>query len=150
MKADDKFMRQALDLAREAGDLDEVPVGAVVVLEGEIIGRGFNQPITSHDPSAHAEISALRDAATRVGNYRLPGADLFVTIEPCTMCAGALVHARIRRLVFGATEPRAGAVVSTAQVLRNPGLNHRVEVVQGVLAETCADLISDYFKAKRR
>ena len=137
-------------LAREAGDLDEVPVGAVVVLEGEIIGRGFNQPITSHDPSAHAEISALRDAATRVGNYRLPGADLFVTIEPCTMCAGALVHARIRRLVFGATEPRAGAVVSTAQVLRNPGLNHRVEVVQGVLAETCADLISDYFKAKRR
>jgi len=144
------FMGEALKLAREAGALDEVPVGAVVVLNGEVIGRGFNRPISSSDPTAHAEVGALRDAAIRVGNYRLPEADLYVTIEPCTMCAGALVHARIRRLIFGATEPRAGAVVSSARVLENPGLNHRVEVVQGVLAEDCAELISDYFKAKRR
>ena len=150
MSISETFMGEALKLAREAGALDEVPVGAVVVLNGEVIGRGFNRPISSSDPTAHAEVGALRDAAIRVGNYRLPEADLYVTIEPCTMCAGALVHARIRRLIFGATEPRAGAVVSSARVLENPGLNHRVEVVQGVLAEDCAELISDYFKAKRR
>src|SRR6186713_3279074 len=122
-------MRRALALAAAGRAAGEVPVGAVVVLDGTVIGEGANQPIGSNDPTAHAEIVALRAAATRVGNYRLTGATLYVTIEPCTMCAGALVHARVRTLVFGAREPRAGAVVSTASAIENAALNHRVEVL---------------------
>lgn len=149
LQDDDAPMREALRLAAEAGACGEVPVGAVVVRDGVIIGRGFNRPITSVDPTAHAEIVALRQAAAYIRNYRLTGSDLYVTVEPCAMCAGALVHARIRRVVFGAREPRAGAVVSTARVLALPGLNHRVEVVEGVLAEDAQRLMVDFFKARR-
>lgn len=143
------WMRAALELAQEAADQGEVPVGAVVVREGKIIGRGCNAPITKADPTAHAEINALREAAMTAGNYRLPGATLVVTVEPCTMCAGALLHARIETLVFGAREPRAGAVFSSAKVLENPGLNHRVTVVEGVLAEQCGALMSSFFRERR-
>lgn len=142
-------MREALRLATLAAAQGEVPVGAVVVLDDVIVGRGFNRPISAKDPTAHAEVVALRSAAAYLANYRLTGADLYVTIEPCTMCAGALVHARIRRLVFGAREPRAGAVVSTAAVLATPGLNHRVEVVEGVLAGEAQRLMHEFFRAKR-
>lgn len=145
----EEWMRLALDLAGQARAAGEVPVGAVVVLDDEVIGRGFNQPISQHDPTAHAEIRAIRDAAARLGNYRLPGSTLVVTVEPCTMCAGALIHARIARLVFGAREPRAGAVTSTATVLGNAALNHRVEVVEGVLAEECSELMTSFFKERR-
>ncbi len=142
-------MREALRLATLAAAQGEVPVGAVVVLDDVIVGRGFNRPISAKDPTAHAEVVALRSAAAYLANYRLTGADLYVTIEPCTMCAGALVHSRIRRLVFGAREPRAGAVVSTAQVLATPGLNHHVEVVEGVLAGEAQRLMQEFFRAKR-
>ncbi len=142
-------MREALDLAARAGASGEVPVGAVVVREGECIGRGANRPIGSVDPTAHAEIEALRDAARRVGNYRLPGADLYVTVEPCLMCAGAVVHARIRRLVYGAPEPKSGAVASTICGLAVAGHNHRVIVLQGVLAEECAAAMKTFFAARR-
>lgn len=142
-------MRQALALGRRAGEQGEVPVGAVLVRNGEVVGEGWNQPIGSHDPTAHAEVVAIRDAARRVGNYRLPGSTLYVTVEPCTMCAGALVHARIALLVFGAAEPRAGAVLSSAAVLDNPGLNHRVSVTGGVLADDCAALLKEFFAARR-
>ena len=142
-------MHEALRLAARAAALGEVPVGAVVVLDGVIVGRGYNRPISGVDPTAHAEIVALRQAAAYLGNYRLTGADLYVTIEPCTMCAGALVHARIARLVFGAREPRAGAVVSAAQVLAAPGLNHRVEVVEGVCADEAQRLMQEFFKERR-
>lgn len=142
-------MRYALELAEQAGRLNEIPIGAVVVKDGEIIGRGFNRPITASDPSAHAEIEALRDAALALGNYRLSGTSMVVTVEPCTMCAGALIHARIERLIFGAREPRAGAICSAAQVLDNPNLNHRVEVVEGVLANECSKLMSDFFQERR-
>ncbi len=142
-------MREALRLAAVAATYGEVPVGAVVVLDEVIVGRGYNRPITGIDPTAHAEIVAIRQAAAYTGNYRLTGASLYVTIEPCTMCAGALVHARIARLVFGAREPRAGAVVSTAQVLAAPGLNHRVEVVEGVLAEEAQRLMQEFFRRRR-
>jgi len=144
------WMREALQLADQAKKLGEVPVGALLVLDGEIIGRGYNQPIVSSDPTAHAEIVALRDAATKTGNYRLPGSTLVVTVEPCTMCAGALIHARVQQLVFGAREPRAGAVRSSAAVLDNPTLNHRVEVIEGVMAAECSDLMTDFFSARRR
>jgi tRNA(adenine34) deaminase len=142
-------MREALRLAAYAADRGEVPVGAVVVIDEVIVGRGYNRPILAHDPTAHAEIVAIRQAASYLGNYRLTGADLYVTVEPCTMCAGALVHARIRRLVFGTREPRAGAVVSTAQVLTAPGLNHRVEVVEGVLADEAQRLMQEFFRSRR-
>lgn len=142
-------MREALRLAAYAGSLGEVPVGALVVREGVVIGRGFNRPIVATDPTAHAEIVALRQAAAYTGNYRLTGCDLYVTVEPCTMCAGALVHARIARLVFGAREPRAGAVVSTMEVLASASLNHRVEVVDGVLADEAQRLMQDFFRARR-
>lgn len=142
-------MRCALELAQQAARLNEVPIGAVVVKDGEIIGRGFNRSITASDPSAHAEIEALRDAALALGNYRLSGTSMVVTVEPCTMCAGALIHARIERLIFGAREPRAGAVCSSAQVLDNPNLNHRIEVVEGVLANECSKLMSDFFQERR-
>src|SRR5438105_187413 len=133
-------------LAREAG---EVPIGAVVVLDGLIVGRGFNQPIRAGDPTAHAEIVALRDAAQRVGNYRLTGATLCVTIEPCLMCVGALVHARIGTLVFGATEPKSGAVVSSVRGGELPGLNHRFEVVSGVREVECRELMQAFFRDRR-
>jgi tRNA(adenine34) deaminase len=142
-------MRSALALARRAGAAGEVPVGAVVVRDGAVLGEGTNQPIGAHDPTAHAEIVALRAAAAAVGNYRLTGATLYSTIEPCTMCAGALVHARIERLVYGGREPRAGAVVSTARVLDNPSLNHRVAIVAGVLEAECAALLTDFFRGRR-
>lgn len=146
---DEAPMREALRLAALAGEQGEVPVGAVVVLDGVIVGRGCNRPVTARDPTAHAEIVALRQAAAYVGNYRLTGAQLYVTVEPCTMCAGALVHARIGTLIFGTREPRAGAVVSTAQVLAAPGLNHRVEVNEGMFADDAQRLMQEFFRARR-
>ena len=146
----EKWMQVDLGLAAKAAQQDKVPVGAVVVSDNQIVGRGFNQPIGRHDPTAHAEIMALRDAASALGNYRLPGCTLVVTVEPCTMCAGALVHARIEQLIFGAREPRAGAVCSSAQVLDNQGLNHKVTVVEGVLEKECKALMSAFFKERRK
>jgi tRNA(adenine34) deaminase len=145
----DILITAALDEARRARDAGEVPIGAVVALNGEIVGRGFNQPISSGDPTAHAEIVALRDAAARVGNYRLTGATLCVTIEPCLMCVGALVHGRIGTLLYGADEPRMGAVVSTVRGLELPGHNHQVEVHSGWRADECRALIQDFFRARR-
>mgnify|MGYP001065740762 CR=1 FL=1 len=145
----DAFMHAALDEARAGAAAGEVPVGAVVVVEGRIVGRGFNRPITSTDPTAHAEIVALREAARGVGNYRLTGATLYVTVEPCLMCAGALVHARIALLVFGTTEPKAGAVVSTLRALEHGALNHRVEVEAGVLEEECRQVVQEFFQQRR-
>lgn len=145
----DDLMSAALEQARRARDAGEVPIGAVVALGGEIVGRGFNQPITSGDPTAHAEIIAIREAAARVGNYRLTGATLCVTIEPCLMCVGALVHARIATLVYGAAEPRTGAVVSTVRGGELPGHNHRFEVVGGVLDEQCRSLMQEFFIERR-
>ena len=142
-------MREALALASEAGSQGEVPVGAVVVRDGVMLAHGHNKPIGSNDPTAHAEMVALRAAADAVGNYRLPGAELYVTIEPCLMCAGALVHARIARLIFGALEPKAGAVVSNHRVLAATGLNHRVTVAGGVLAQESAALLRAFFAARR-
>ena len=149
MSNDEDWMREAYALAERAAQLDEVPVGAILVRNGEVIGRGYNQPITGTDPTAHAEIVALRAAARASGNYRLPGSTLYVTIEPCTMCAGALVHARVERLVFGAREPRQGSVRSVAQVLDTPGRNHTVEVAEGVLAEECGALLQHFFRRRR-
>jgi len=150
MQNDDEYwMLKALALAKNAAELGEVPVGAVIVLDGKIIGKGWNQPITANDPTAHAEIVALRDAARAVSNYRLVGADMYVTLEPCSMCAGAIVHSRLRRLVFGAAEPKAGAVSSQQQFLEADFLNHKVEWVGGVLAQPCGDVISAFFKARR-
>src|SRR6516165_7095804 len=137
---DDDLIAAALDEARRAQEAGEVPIGAALAVSGEIVGRGFNQPIGSGDPTAHAEIMAIRDAARRVGNYRLTGARLGVTIEPCLMCVGALVHARISTLVFGAREPRTGALVSTVKGADLPGLNHRFEVVAGVREAECREL----------
>lgn len=147
--ADIDFMRLALAEAQLAADLGEVPVGAVLVHQGQVIGRGFNQPISSNDPSAHAEMVALRQAALAQNNYRLPGTTLYVTLEPCTMCAGLLIHSRVSRLVFGASEPRAGAVVSRAQVLDQTWMNHRIEVEGGVLAEECGEVLRAFFKGRR-
>src|SRR5262245_58619364 len=142
-------MQMALDLGAEAATLGEVPVGAVVVLDGAVVGTGFNQPISSVDPTAHAEIVALRAAARALGNYRLTGATVYVTIEPCLMCVGAMIHARIQEVVFGVSEPRSGALVSAARAHETPGLNHRLGVRQGVLAEECRSLIRGFFEAKR-
>ena len=142
-------MREALAQARLAGEAGEVPVGAVVVLNGDIIGYGRNQPIGAIDPTAHAEVVALRDAARRIGNYRLSGATLYVTVEPCLMCVGAMIHARIGTLVFGAHEPRSGAAVSAGQGFDTPGLNHRVSIVAGVLDEECRELMQRFFREKR-
>ncbi len=144
-----EFMRAALDQARQALDAGEVPIGAVVVLDERIVGIGFNQPIRRVDPTAHAEVIALRDAAQAVGNYRLTGATLYVTVEPCLMCVGALVHARIATLVYGAAEPKAGAIQSTLRALEHPALNHRVEVVGGVLENECRELIQTFFRSRR-
>lgn len=147
---DEIFMREALSLAKQAWAEGEVPVGAVVVQGEEIIGRGYNRPITKHDPTAHAEIQALRDAAHRLGNYRLPGCTLYVTIEPCTMCAGAIMHARIARVVYGARDAKTGAHGSVVDLFAEPRLNFHAEVVGGVLAEECGKLLSDFFAERRR
>ena len=146
---DGRLMREAIVEARRARDRDEVPVGAVVVLDGVVVGRGYNQPIGGVDPTAHAEIVALRDAARTVDNYRLTGAALYVTVEPCLMCAGAIVHARIGWLVYGVAEPKAGVVRSAMQVLDDPSLNHRVEVVGGVLEPECRELMRAFFAERR-
>ena len=145
----DRLMAEALVEARRARDVGEVPIGAVVVMDGEIVGRGFNHPISAVDPTAHAEIAAMRDAATRVGNYRLTDSTLCVTIEPCLMCVGAIVHARIGTLVYGAAEPRTGAVVSTVRGVELPGHNHRVDVVAGVREDECRSLMVEFFKERR-
>lgn len=147
--ADIGFMQAALDLAREAGSLYEVPVGAVVVMENRIVGRGFNQPISRHDPTAHAEIMALRDAAARLGNYRLPGSTLYVTLEPCVMCTGAIMHARVARVVFGARDPKTGAAGSVIDLYGEERLNHHADIEGGVLAEECGALLSSFFAARR-
>jgi len=149
MDPHDTFMRAALDEARRGFTAGEVPVGAVVVLNSEIVGRGFNQPIGASDPTAHAEIVALRQAARALGNYRLVGSTMYVTIEPCLMCVGAMVHARVETLVFGAPEPKAGAVVSSCRAHELPSLNHRIEVVGGVLEEDCRAVIQEFFRTRR-
>jgi len=141
-------MSAALEQATKAHDLGEVPVGSVIVQAGKLIGQGFNQAIHKHDATAHAEVVALRDAAQRVKNYRLPQTTLYVTIEPCMMCVGAMVHARIERVVFGALEPKAGAVVSHG-LLANAWLNHRIQVTSGILDERCGGMLSDFFAARR-
>jgi tRNA(adenine34) deaminase len=146
---DEQWMRQALLLAAEAEKAGEVPVGAVLVLENEIVSTGRNSPIHRHDPTAHAEILAIREAAAKVGNYRLGGAALYVTLEPCAMCAGALVHARISRLVFGARDLRFGGVRSKFQIADSELLNHQVEIVEGVLAAECTELMQRFFSTKR-
>ncbi len=146
---DTEFMGLALDLAREAGAAGEVPVGALVVLEGEIVGRGFNQPIGRSDPTAHAEIMALRDAAARLGNYRLPGCSLYVTLEPCAMCAGAIMHARVARVVFGARDPKTGVAGSVIDLFREERLNHHAEIIGGVLEAECGGMLSAFFAARR-
>src|SRR5438132_925538 len=145
----DELMAGALEEAGRARDAGEVPIGAVVLIDGAIVGRGFNQPISSGDPTAHAEIVAIRAAATAVGNYRLSGATLCVTIEPCLMCVGACVHARIGTLVYGAAEPRTGALVSTVRAAEFAGHNHRIEVVAGVREEECRALMQAFFRARR-
>lgn len=148
--ADQTYMQAALQLAREAAAAGEVPVGAVVVRDGEIIGRGYNAPISSHDPSAHAEIRALRDAAATIGNYRLVGCTLYVTLEPCAMCAGAIQHARIARLVYGASDPKTGCCGSVIDLMSEQRLNHHAgEITRGVMAEQCGGLLSAFFAARR-
>ena len=142
-------MREALELAREADRRGEVPVGAIVVLNGDVVGRGFNQPIGASDPTAHAEIVALRDAAQRIGNYRLTGATLYVTIEPCQMCVGAMIHARVARVVYGAREPKAGAIESAMRAHEHPSLNHRLAAEGGVLEEECRAAIQAFFEQRR-
>jgi tRNA(adenine34) deaminase len=145
----DDLMRQALVEARKALDAGEVPIGAVVALDGRVVGAGFNQPIGGVDPTAHAEVLALRAAARAVGNYRLTGATLCVTLEPCAMCVGAIVHARIGMLVYGAPEPKTGAVGSTMALLEHPSWNHRVEVVSGVLETECREIVQRFFQNRR-
>lgn len=144
------FMREALALAAQGAALGEVPVGAVLVQDGQIIGRGFNCPISRHDPSAHAEMVAIRDAALQLENYRLPGSTLYVTLEPCSMCAGLIVHSRIQRVVYGATEPKAGVALSRGQFFAQDFLNHRVLVEGGVLADECGAALSDFFRQRRQ
>jgi len=147
---DERFMRRALELAQHARDAHaEVPVGAVLVKDGDIVGEGWNHNIGTHDPTAHAEIGALRDAGKRVGNHRLPGASLYVTLEPCAMCAGAIVHARIARVVFAADDPKTGAAGSVFDTLVSPLHNHRVEVARGLLADESATLLREFFRARR-
>jgi tRNA(adenine34) deaminase len=146
---DEDAMRLALAEAERARSLGEVPIGAIVVVEGRVVGTACNRPISSNDPTAHAEIGALREAARAVGNYRLTGATLYVTVEPCLMCVGAMVHARIGLVVFGAAEPKSGALISTVRAHESPGLNHRLEILAGVLEDECRAMIQEFFKAKR-
>lgn len=147
---DEFFMREALSLARAAECLGEVPVGAIVVREGIIVGRGFNTPIGENDPTAHAEIAALRDAARNLGNYRLPGCELFVTLEPCAMCAGAIMHSRISRVIYGARDPKTGVHGSVVDLFGVERLNHHAKVEGGLLAEECSTLLSSFFASRRR
>lgn len=142
-------MTRALELARQARDHGEVPVGAIVVLDGAVIGEGFNQPISLADPSAHAEMQAMRNAAQRLDNYRLLDATLYVTLEPCVMCAGAMVHARIKRLVYGAADPKTGATGSVFNIVQAEQLNHRLEVEGGVMEKECGELLKDFFRKRR-
>lgn len=142
-------MRQALDQAHNAWALGEVPVGAVLVKDGQIVATGFNQPIGTHDPTAHAEIMALRAAASILGNYRLPGCELYVTLEPCAMCAGAMMHARLARVVFGASDPKTGACGSIVNLFSQEQLNHHTEVTGGVLIDECSAMLKDFFAARR-
>lgn len=146
---DEYWMQQALQLAMLAAAAEEVPVGAVLVLDDAIIAEGYNCPLSTHDPTAHAEMIALRKGAEKIGNYRLVNATLYVTLEPCIMCAGAMVHARIKRLVYGATDPKAGAIQSKAHILDKPFLNHRVAYAGGLLAAQCGQLLSRFFQDKR-
>jgi tRNA(adenine34) deaminase len=148
-EADRQFMRQALRLAQRAQAAGEVPVGAVLVLDGQVAGEGFNAPISTADPSAHAEIQALRDAACRAGNYRLPGSTLYVTLEPCAMCVGAMFHARVARVVFGAADPKTGAAGGVIDLFAEPRLNHHAQALGGVLAEECGAMLRDFFLRKR-
>ena len=148
--SDEELMRAALTEARKAMASDEVPVGAVIAVGAEIVAAGFNQPISTVDPTAHAEIRALRAAALKIGNYRLTGATLCVTVEPCAMCVGAMVHARIGALVYGADEPKTGAVRSTMKLIDDPSWNHRIVVVAGVMADECRELIQEFFREKRK
>lgn len=143
------FMRQAIDQAQNAWALGEVPVGALVVKDGEVVATGFNQPIGTHDPTAHAEIMALRAAATILGNYRLPGCELYVTLEPCAMCSGAMMHARLARVVYGASDPKTGACGSVVHLFGEQKLNHHTEVVGGVLAQDCGQLLREFFAERR-
>jgi tRNA(adenine34) deaminase len=147
--ADETFMREALALAHEAGAAGEVPVGALVVVEGRIVGRGFNQPILSSDPTAHAEVMALRDAGRTLTNYRMPGATLYVTLEPCAMCSGAIFHARVGRVVFGARDPKTGVAGSVLDLYGVDRLNHHASIYGGLLAEECGGLLSSFFAARR-
>ncbi len=147
--SDELWMEEALRCAQRALDLGEVPVGAILIFDGKIVGRGWNRNITDSDPSAHAEILALREAGAHIGNHRLGQCELFVTIEPCAMCAGAMMHARIRRLVYGADDPKAGAVHSAMQVLNHPQLNHRIKVGSGVLAGRSAEIMQEFFRRRR-
>jgi tRNA(adenine34) deaminase len=147
--SDELWMEEALRAAQRALESGEVPVGAVVVLDGRIVGRGWNRNLTDSDPSAHAEVVALRKAGAKVGNHRLGDCELFATIEPCAMCAGAMIHARLKRLVYGADDPKAGAVHSVMQVLNHPRLNHRMVVQGGVLAGRCAELLQTFFRSRR-
>jgi len=147
---DIEYMQLALALATQAAEAGEVPVGAVVVKDGIIIGRGSNAPIARHDPSAHAEIQAMRDAANSLGNYRLTGCELYVTIEPCAMCTGAIQHARISRLVYGAGDPKTGACGSVVNLMAEPRLNHHTEVTGGILARECGEIMSRFFASRRR
>lgn len=147
---DRNWMRHALQLAQKGETQGEVPVGAVVVMDGTVIGQGWNRNIGTHDPSAHAEIVALREAGVSVGNHRLPGATLYVTLEPCTMCAGAMIHARIERLVFGAYDPKTGAAGSVSNVFGQTGNNHQVMVEGGILEEHCADQLQSFFRSRRK
>jgi tRNA(adenine34) deaminase len=146
----EQFMDAALEQARLALAAGEVPIGAVLVIDDEIVARAFNQPISACDPTAHAEVLVLREAARMVGNYRLTTADVYVTLEPCLMCVGALIHARVRTLIFGAAEPKTGALVSTARALETPGLNHRFEFAGGVREDAARELIQEFFREKRR
>jgi tRNA(adenine34) deaminase len=147
---ENRFMRRALELAGLGEKEGEVPVGAVVVLNGEIIGEGYNRPISTSDPTAHAEIVAMRDASSRLGNYRLTDADLYVTLEPCPMCAGAIVHARIRRVIYGASDPKGGAAGSVFELLPSDDrFNHRVEITDGIMADECSHQLSQFFRRRR-
>lgn len=148
--SDESFMRMALQAAAEAQRLGEVPVGAVLVKEGDVIAIGHNRPITGHDPTAHAEIAALRAAAHKLGNYRLPGCTLYVTLEPCAMCAGAMMHARLARVVYGASDPKTGACGSVVNLFAEPRLNHHTGVQGGVLAEECGTMLSAFFAERRQ
>jgi tRNA(adenine34) deaminase len=150
LRNDADWMERAVEQARLAQQAGEVPVGAVVINSGQIVGSGYNRNLLDHDPTAHAEIIALRQAASRLGNHRLTGCTLFCTVEPCAMCAGAMIHARVARLVYGAADPKAGAAGSVLDVINHPRLNHRMEVTSGVLAEQCSELLKTFFAERRK